>query len=304
MLILHHYPMSPFSEKIRLMLGAAGVPWQSLHSPEMPPRPNVDPLTGGYRRIPIAQIGADIFCDSRLISVEVSSLAKNVAFNPVFLEEQLKPYAEQLETDVFWAAVLSMGTGVTIRQLLRKLGFWKTLRFLKDRAGMGRTARVKAPSAKEAVQVFAAHLADLEQRLQADFITGAQVGYVDFAAYHTLWFHRYVGEKPMPAGLPKVEAWYQRMQAIGHGQFEEVSQELAFTAARDGVPRKIRRFHTSDPLIGKAVSVNPADYGLDAVEGVLVGSSPTRWIVERQTEEFGTLNVHFPKAGFELHPKD
>ena len=72
MFILHHYSMSPFSEKIRLMFGYAGLAWQSLPCPEMPPRPTVDPLSGGYRRIPIAQVGADIFCDSRLISAEIA----------------------------------------------------------------------------------------------------------------------------------------------------------------------------------------------------------------------------------------
>jgi hypothetical protein len=29
----------------------------------MPPRPLLDPLTGGYRRVPVLQVGADIYCD-------------------------------------------------------------------------------------------------------------------------------------------------------------------------------------------------------------------------------------------------
>lgn len=60
-LILHHYDASPYAEKIRLMFGLTGTRWQSLIAPVQPPRPSVDPLTGGYRRIPVAQIGADIF---------------------------------------------------------------------------------------------------------------------------------------------------------------------------------------------------------------------------------------------------
>ena len=47
--ILHHYEDSPYAEKIRLMFGHAGMAWQSVLSPSMPPRPNLDPLTGGYR---------------------------------------------------------------------------------------------------------------------------------------------------------------------------------------------------------------------------------------------------------------
>lgn len=73
-LILHHYPMSPFSEKIRAMLGYAGLGWQSVTVREMPPRPKLELLTGGYRKIPVAQIGADVFCDTRTIDREIAAL--------------------------------------------------------------------------------------------------------------------------------------------------------------------------------------------------------------------------------------
>ena len=66
--ILHHYDRSPYAEKVRLMFGVTNSEWQSLLSPPWPPRPNVDPLAGGYRRIPVAQCGADIFCDSAVIA--------------------------------------------------------------------------------------------------------------------------------------------------------------------------------------------------------------------------------------------
>ncbi|HBC20217.1 MAG TPA: glutathione S-transferase family protein, partial [Alcanivorax sp.] len=50
-LILHHYALSPFSEKVRAMLGYAGLDWQSVTVREMPPRPMLAPLAGGYRKI-------------------------------------------------------------------------------------------------------------------------------------------------------------------------------------------------------------------------------------------------------------
>ncbi|WP_231877010.1 glutathione S-transferase N-terminal domain-containing protein, partial [Oleiphilus sp. HI0067] len=73
-IILHHYDKSPYAEKIRLMFGLMNTSWQSLLSLPIPPRPNLDPLTGGYRRIPVAQIGADLICDTGLIAQEVSCL--------------------------------------------------------------------------------------------------------------------------------------------------------------------------------------------------------------------------------------
>ena len=41
-LILHHYTLSPFSEKARAMFGYAGLEWQSVTVAEMPPRHSAD----------------------------------------------------------------------------------------------------------------------------------------------------------------------------------------------------------------------------------------------------------------------
>ena len=67
-LILHHYDMSPYAEKIRLSLGLKGLPWRSVQTPMVLPKPDHFELTGGYRRVPVLQIGADIYCDTHLIS--------------------------------------------------------------------------------------------------------------------------------------------------------------------------------------------------------------------------------------------
>src|SRR6187431_2355817 len=67
-IILHHYDTSPFSEKVRLMLGIKGLKWRSVIQPVIMPKPDLIPLTGGYRRIPVLQIGADIYCDTALIA--------------------------------------------------------------------------------------------------------------------------------------------------------------------------------------------------------------------------------------------
>ena len=52
-LILHHYPSSPFSEKIRLALGYKKLAWKSVTIPPIMPKPDVLALTGGYRKTPI-----------------------------------------------------------------------------------------------------------------------------------------------------------------------------------------------------------------------------------------------------------
>ena len=70
-IILHHYDRSPFSEKVRLVFGLKSVRWRSVQIPRWMPKPDLMPLTGGYRKTPVMQIGADIFCDTRAILREI-----------------------------------------------------------------------------------------------------------------------------------------------------------------------------------------------------------------------------------------
>jgi glutathione S-transferase len=70
-IILHHYYISPYSEKVRLGLGLKGLAWASVEIPVIMPKPDLTALTGGYRKTPVLQIGADIYCDSQLIMREI-----------------------------------------------------------------------------------------------------------------------------------------------------------------------------------------------------------------------------------------
>src|SRR5258706_1432756 len=69
--IFHHYPTSPFSEKSRLICGIKKLSWRSVEIPNIMPKPDLVPLTGGYRKTPVMQIGADIFCDTQIIAREL-----------------------------------------------------------------------------------------------------------------------------------------------------------------------------------------------------------------------------------------
>jgi glutathione S-transferase len=70
-LILHHYDFSCYAEQVRLVLGPKGLPWRSVDIPPVLPKPDYLPLTGGYRRAPALQIGADVCRDSRRIIEEL-----------------------------------------------------------------------------------------------------------------------------------------------------------------------------------------------------------------------------------------
>jgi glutathione S-transferase len=81
-IILHHYDISPYSEKVRTGLGLKGLAWASVELPVIMPKPNLTALTGGYRKTPVLQIGADIYCDSQLIMRELERRHPSPSFYP------------------------------------------------------------------------------------------------------------------------------------------------------------------------------------------------------------------------------
>ncbi|MGA1342035.1 MAG: glutathione S-transferase N-terminal domain-containing protein, partial [Hyphomonas sp.] len=72
-IILHEYPSSPFSEKVRLALKLKNLAYARVEIPIIMPRPDLMPMTGGYRRTPVMQIGADVYCDSAIILREIEA---------------------------------------------------------------------------------------------------------------------------------------------------------------------------------------------------------------------------------------
>ena len=81
-IILHNYPQSPVAEKVRVALGIKGLSWRSVEIPRIPPKPMLIKLTGGYRRTPVMQIGADIYCDSQCIMRELERRHPNPTYFP------------------------------------------------------------------------------------------------------------------------------------------------------------------------------------------------------------------------------
>lgn len=298
-LILHHYPMSPFSEKIRAMLGYAGLGWQSVTVGEMPPRPNLEALTGGYRKIPVAQDGADVFCDTRIISREIGERANRPELALENNSEAVQAFVREADLDVFLACIIgASGPGMLIK-LAKSTSTLNALRFLKDRISIGRTARVSAMKPKQAQSKIREHLDRLEGMLEKDFLFGDTPCIADFSAYHGLWYVRDLAENTVVKGYPKVNAWMDRIQALGHGTARDLSQEDAQERARSANPRPIEA-EGDDPLLGRSISIAPNDYARDPVVGTLVASSEQATILRLEDDDLGVLHLHFPKEGFWL----
>lgn len=300
-LILFNYALSPFSEKVRPMLGFSGLDWASVTVPEAPPRPALNALTGGYRRIPVAQIGADIFCDTRLITREIARLAGNPELCADNTTAEQRAFVDRADHQLFIACLTACAGVGMLRQLARRTSLRRTLRFVVDRIGIGRKARVRAPGKAQSVAAVREHVAELEARLaDEDFLFGDTPTEADFAAYHGLWFMRLLGGERLIGDAAGVHEWMDRIAAFGHGRIEAMSDEQALDAAGNVEPAAIP---DADPVIPRAVEIAPSDYARDPVSGELVAESETAWVLAREHPRVGRVHVHFPRQGFRIRDR-
>jgi len=109
-LLLHHYPTSPFSEKIRLILGYKQLAWRSVLVPRVMPKPDVVALTGGYRKTPFLQIGSHIYCDTALICDVLEHLQPEPTLYPADQKGLARILAQWADDKLFWALVPSAAT--------------------------------------------------------------------------------------------------------------------------------------------------------------------------------------------------
>ncbi|MVF11886.1 glutathione S-transferase family protein [Ketobacter sp. MCCC 1A13808] len=301
-LILHNYPLSPFSEKIRSMLGYTKIPWQSANTREAPPRPILEQLAGGYRKVPVAQIGADIFCDTRTISAEIAAMANMPELIVENADAECQAFVEEVEQKMFFATLACSMSFKLNKKVLRTLSVLDVAQMMWDRIKMGRHATVKMAGLKTSKAILQAYLEDLENQLSRDFIFGNGPSIADFAAYHSLWFYRDLAEKSEINKYHNINRWMDRIKQFGHGKELELDPPLALEIARNNEPRPIEEAFKDDPMIGKQVLIAPSDYAQTASQGTLVGSKPHGWIIARQESSLGTVHVHFPRHGFTLTP--
>ena len=300
--VLHHYEASPYAEKIRLMFGYTGLRWHSVISPPMPPRPNLDPLTGGYRRIPVAQKGADLFCDTALIALEIAMETDRAALRPDSLSDDTRALVAHAQGDVFFSVISSESPLKVLASLVGKFGVRETYRFFKDRSGMMKGATIRPPSGKRAAAVISTFFSDMDAILAGqEFLDGENPGYADFAAIHPVKFKADFFETVLPEALTHLNRWYAAMLALGYGERCELDPADAFKVAAQSEPRPLP---PSDPheYLNQQVNIAPTDYGQVPVTGQLLTVTAERYVVARQTDDFGAVHVHFPRAGYAVKP--
>jgi glutathione S-transferase len=302
-IILHLYPRSPFAEKIRAAFGIKGLRWRSVVQPRMAPKPDLTALTGGYRRIPVMQIGADIFCDTRCILRELEHRFPRPSLYPAGTAGLADMIAAWADRDLF-AAALGLVFGLHGDRFPPELHADRA-RFTAGRFDGWNSAKMRTRLAELRRQI-AIQCGWIEHTLSRDngFLLGDAPSLADLAVYHPLWYLR--GNLENDSGLdgyPRVRAWMTRMEAIGHGAVEELAPGDALTMARDATPAAILRdtIDAANPWQpGTRVTVTPDDWGFDPVEGAIAGIGADAIALRRNDPAIGAVTVHFPLQGFEI----
>lgn len=297
-LILHHYDPSPYSEKVRLFFGHKGLSWRSVQTPAILPKPDLLTLTGGYRRAPVLQIGADIFCDSALILNEIerrfpaaqSSLPADAARAALF--------GYLVDVDLF-IRVVRYVMGIRADQLPAAL--------LADRAAMHDDPGLEPVALKTGLPEVAAQLQGLlrllDEALPAEgYYGGAQPAQGDFAVYHALWFlQRVAGLQALLPQAAKLPAWLARMAAIGYGKRVEISADEALEIAARATPAALHGAVLVPGFVAEqVVRVMPEGHPREAVSGWLLQVDDESIVIARSNQSGSPLHVHFPRRGYSL----
>lgn len=304
--VLHHYPFSPYAEKVRAMLGFKGLAWKSVQIPPVLPKPDVVALTGGYRKTPILQVGADIHCDTALIARVLEGLAPKPSFFPQGDTLAVRAAAHFGDHVLFGITVpigFAPGGGM-MKVFLPNATPEYLAAFGKDRAAMRSGGTVRRGPVHECKALLAALLPKIEAQFSADYLFGAAPCVADFSLYNALWpIYTPADLRAMLDAYPKTKAFVARMVAIGHGKFSEITSGDAIQLAKNSKPAPVSgaiAFETGGIALGEQASVMPVDSGLDPVVGELLQASSDEIILRRTDPRAGTVHVHFPRFGYQL----
>ncbi|MFS0737500.1 glutathione S-transferase family protein [Sphingomonas sp. 1P06PA] len=289
LLILHHHDPSPFAEKIRLAFGIKRLAWASVQIPMIMPKPDLTALTGGYRGTPVLQIGADIYCDSRLIVDELERRFPEPALlrSGPLVNFGLQHWSDDALFPPGAALAMHEGAAAMPAELIAERSLYFT------NLDFGHFAQ----DAAHFRQQMLAHIALIEAQL-ADgraFLLGDAPEWADIGAYFPIWMlggHVPSGGE-MLTGKPRLAAWQARLAAFGTGERHEIGADDALAIARDA---------GLSPGDGAPVSVFPVAHPETAVAGQLVSIDDDRIVIRRSDDRAGVVAVHFPAIGYRVEP--
>lgn len=298
--ILHNYPMSHYSEKIRRILAYKGIPWRSVEQPNLMPKPELTPLTGGYRRLPVLQLGADVYCDTSCIARRLERLqpeprcipsdqAVVVALIEEWADHRLAP---QVSRSVLADLIPSLPPEL-----------------LADRAAMTPLLS-KEVILRDAPHALAQALLGLDllnrQLRDRHFLLGDAFSLADAACFFPVWF---AGKSARLSGevvrRPWLAGWFARIEDFGPEKVSPMTAAEALAVARDSKPADLpaSREPASNLAPGTAVAITADDYGTEVTHGIVVRGTADEVTIRREDPALGEIAVHFPRSGYRITPR-
>jgi len=306
--VLHHYPQSPFAEKARLLLGFKGLSWDSVTIPMLMPKPDLTALTGGYRRTPVLQVGADIYCDTAMIARRLEREKPDLPLFPAGLESVAATMAQFADQVLFQHAVALNFQPASMAARFAGAPQELVQAFFNDRKALFSGGNANRLELAIALSQWPTLLGRIEAQLQrgGPFLLGDQACVADIAHYHPLWF--VANNANVAASLdpfPELRSWMVRIAAIGHGRPRAMESAAAVERARDSAPEPMVPNDFVDAngfAVGAQVSIAATDYGVEPVTGILVWQDAEEIVLGREDPRAGLVHVHFPRLGFRLSP--
>lgn len=305
-LILHHYPQSPFAEKARLMLGLKGLSWHSVLIPSVMPKPDLVVLTGGYRRTPVLQVGADIYCDTALIAHRLEREKAVPALSPEGKEAVAAALVQYGDQVLFQHAVALNFQPHALAARFEELPEQVLQGFLADRKALFAGGSASRVQADDALAQWPVMMGRLETQLErnGEFLLGDEPSLADLAWYTPLWFvASNAAVSILLEDYPAIRAWMARIHDFGSGASVRMDAEEAIRIAHAATPEALPEngFVSTEGLtLGAEVRVSPVDYGCDPVAGKLVHEQGDEIVVAREDERAGLVHVHFPRVGYRI----
>jgi glutathione S-transferase len=303
-IILHHYPTSPFAEKVRLILGYKKLDWHSVIIPMIMPKPDLTCLTGGHRRTPILQIDADIYCDTSLIADVLEKIQPTPTLYPSPVNGASRIVAQWADTSVFQAAMAYNFQPAGVADIFSGAPEEAVKAFVADRAAMrGGAPRMALGEARSTYKSYLRRISDM--LTEHHYLMGDVPSIADFSVYHPLWFT--LERTPSLASIldatPLLKDWMARMKSMGHHNFSKMKSGEAIEIAKNSSPTDVSSMpfiNEHDIALGSEVVITADNFGLEPTNGVLVAASKTRLTLRREDERTGLVHVHFPRNGFIL----
>lgn len=294
-LILHQYDLSPFSQKARLMMGRKNARWYAcIHSTIMP-KPELMELTGGYRQIPVLQIGADIYCGTELIADELERLIPNPPLTAASGPGLGRAMAYWTDETLFWLIVqITCGSGfASCEDAAFNADRFEMLGAMYNLEAMQAALGVNVPKLRQHLELVERQFADGRA-----FLLGDTPDLADISLYHAVDFLSVCrnGNERIPDDYPAMRRWMSRVAAIGHGTRREIERSDALAIAGAARPAPARPSTSREgPWPGEKVRFAPWAPSGKIIEGELISAQPRRISIRRTTGALGETVVHLPR---------